>query len=238
MEKQQGSEVSTTEIFDEPQLNGMDDFIFSDRMEANVATNAHVPSVQSSGKVDKPLEHHSTPDSTPALTFDGSLDFTSGSDIDMSVQPIHQRQDSAMEPKLFDDLFLPNLPDPCINADISIFDAQGSLSGAVDLEASKKSWPPPLLDLSELICADLYYAPANIPTWNALTSAAVTIFTSTASTLSSPFSTDIDIFASVEHPSAMLRSRQERFDMPCGPLQRLFLPSSNISRTGSTRRPR
>jgi hypothetical protein len=64
-----------------------------------------------------------------------------------------------METKLFDDLFLLNLSDSSANSDISMLDAQGSLGGAVDLEPSKKAWPPPLLDLSELICADLYYPP-------------------------------------------------------------------------------
>jgi hypothetical protein len=157
MEKQQSSEVSTTEIFDESQLNGIDDFIFSDQMDANVTTSTHGPSVQTSGNMDKPLEHHATPNSTPALTFDGSVEFTGGSDL--CIQPIHQRQDSAMETKLFDDLFLPNLSDPSANSDISMFDAQGSLGGAVDLGPSKKAWPPPLLDLSDLTCADLYYPP-------------------------------------------------------------------------------
>ncbi|KAF2676695.1 hypothetical protein K458DRAFT_379638 [Lentithecium fluviatile CBS 122367] len=55
---------------------------------------------------------------------------------------------------LFENLFLPNPPDPYPDANMTMFDAQGSIGGSVDIEPLKKAWP--LLDLSDLICADLY----------------------------------------------------------------------------------
>lgn len=152
MEKQQ-SEVSTTEIFNEPQVTNMDDFIFNNRIEESLTTDSHGPLVQTSEKPDKTIEHQVTSDAAQAMTFVPSMDFMNGQDL--CVQPVQhtERHDSAIEPRLFDDLFLPNPSDTCSDTDMSMFDTQGNLGGAVAIEPLKKTWP--LLDLSELICADL-----------------------------------------------------------------------------------
>ena len=153
MERQQ-SEASSNENSDDTHANDMDEFMFDHRIQQGVTANSHAPMVQIPEKQDKRLENQGISSAASTMTFDASLEHFMSSQ-DMCAQPVHptDRQDSVLEPRLYENLFLPNSSDPCPDTNMTTFEAQASLGGAVDMEPLKKTWS--FLDLSDLICADL-----------------------------------------------------------------------------------